>query len=195
MKKLRRSARLVDMTQHLLAEPHKLIPLTVFAEQYGAAKSSISEDLSIIKEAFESQGVGVLTTVAGAAAWSQVHSQGQDGRCACLHEQFNRPLGQSGTSLARRILVHVRYIGRPRDHVENRQAVRFRFCGQERRAGHDRRDQGDSTRVCDGRLFECTGCHRPERQQGDRGFGCEHQLCIRFQQADTNHVAGSPRLA
>lgn len=68
MKKLRRSARLVDMTQHLLAEPHKLIPLTVFAEQYGAAKSSISEDLSIIKEAFESQGVGVLTTVAGAVS-------------------------------------------------------------------------------------------------------------------------------
>ncbi|ERI08775.1 pur operon repressor [Aneurinibacillus aneurinilyticus] len=67
MKKLRRSARLVDMTQHLLARPHKLIPLTFFAEQYGAAKSSISEDLSIIKELFESEGVGLLRTVAGAA--------------------------------------------------------------------------------------------------------------------------------
>lgn len=67
MKKLRRSARLVDMTQHLLAHPHMLIPLTFFAEQYGAAKSSISEDLSIIKEAFEVQGVGLLKTVAGAA--------------------------------------------------------------------------------------------------------------------------------
>ncbi|MFY0544662.1 pur operon repressor [Brevibacillus sp. H7] len=67
MKKLRRSARLVDMTQHLLAHPHTLIPLTLFSEEYGAAKSSISEDLSIIKEAFETQGVGVLKTVAGAA--------------------------------------------------------------------------------------------------------------------------------
>ncbi|ASJ56651.1 pur operon repressor [Brevibacillus formosus] len=67
MKKLRRSARLVDMTQHLLAHPHTLTPLTLFAEQYGAAKSSISEDLSIIKEAFEVQGVGLLKTVAGAA--------------------------------------------------------------------------------------------------------------------------------
>ncbi|WP_421617341.1 pur operon repressor [Brevibacillus sp. TJ4] len=67
MKKMRRSARLVDMTQHLLAHPHTLIPLTLFAEQYGAAKSSISEDLSIIKEAFELQGVGLLKTVAGAA--------------------------------------------------------------------------------------------------------------------------------
>lgn len=67
MNKLRRSARLVDMTQHLLARPHKLIPLTYFAEQYGAAKSSISEDLSIIKELFETEGVGLLKTVAGAA--------------------------------------------------------------------------------------------------------------------------------
>lgn len=67
MKKLRRSARLVDMTQHLLVSPHKLIPLTFFADQYGAAKSSISEDLSIIKELFESEGIGLLKTIAGAA--------------------------------------------------------------------------------------------------------------------------------
>jgi purine operon repressor len=67
MKKMRRSARLVDMTQHLLSYPHKLIPLTFFSEAYGSAKSSISEDLAIIKEAFESEGVGVLKTVAGAA--------------------------------------------------------------------------------------------------------------------------------
>ncbi|WCK54624.1 pur operon repressor [Aneurinibacillus sp. Ricciae_BoGa-3] len=67
MKKLRRSARLVDMTQHLLARPHKLIPLTFFADQYGSAKSSISEDLSIIKELFELEGIGLLKTVAGAA--------------------------------------------------------------------------------------------------------------------------------
>ncbi|MBP1932448.1 pur operon repressor [Ammoniphilus resinae] len=66
-KKLRRSARLVDMTQHLLEHPYRLIPLTTFAEEYGSAKSSISEDLSIIKELFEHKGVGMLKTVAGAA--------------------------------------------------------------------------------------------------------------------------------
>lgn len=66
-KKLRRSARLVDMTQHLLEHPYKLIPLTFFAERFGSAKSSISEDLSIIKELFEHKGSGVLRTVAGAA--------------------------------------------------------------------------------------------------------------------------------
>jgi len=67
VKKLKRSARLVEMTQYLLSRPHHLIPLTTFAKRYGAAKSSISEDLAIIKEVFEDEGIGELQTLAGAA--------------------------------------------------------------------------------------------------------------------------------
>lgn len=67
MKKTKRSARLVEMTQYLLARPHRLVPLTVFADRYEAAKSSISEDLTIIKEVFEGEGIGELSTLAGAA--------------------------------------------------------------------------------------------------------------------------------
>ncbi|XEC94990.1 pur operon repressor [Paenibacillus tarimensis] len=67
MKKLKRSARLVEMTQYLLARPHTLISLTAFADRYQSAKSSISEDLAIIKEVFEEEGLGDLYTLAGAA--------------------------------------------------------------------------------------------------------------------------------
>lgn len=67
MKKLKRSARLVEMTQYLLARPHTLISLTAFADRYQSAKSSISEDLAIIKEVFEDEGIGDLYTLAGAA--------------------------------------------------------------------------------------------------------------------------------
>lgn len=67
MKKLRRSARLVEMTQYLLFRPHTIIPLTTFADRYSSAKSSISEDLAIIKEVFESEELGELNTLAGAA--------------------------------------------------------------------------------------------------------------------------------
>lgn len=65
--KLRRSGRLVDMTRYLLQRPHTLLPLAYFCDRYGAAKSSISEDLDIVKESFETQGVGSLETVAGAS--------------------------------------------------------------------------------------------------------------------------------
>ncbi|OBR62562.1 pur operon repressor [Paenibacillus oryzae] len=67
MKKLKRSSRLVEMTQYLLARPHTLISLTAFADRYQSAKSSISEDLAIIKEVFEEEGIGELHTLAGAA--------------------------------------------------------------------------------------------------------------------------------
>ncbi|OZM55849.1 pur operon repressor [Lottiidibacillus patelloidae] len=65
--KLRRSARLVDMTRVLLDQPHELISLSYFSERYQSAKSSISEDLGIIKSSFEHEGIGTLKTVAGAA--------------------------------------------------------------------------------------------------------------------------------
>jgi len=66
MKKLKRSARLVEMTQYLLFRPHMLISLNTFADRYSSAKSSISEDLAIIKEVFELDGLGELHTFTGA---------------------------------------------------------------------------------------------------------------------------------
>ena len=65
--KFRRSERLVDMTNYLLEHPGELVSLTYFAERYSSAKSSISEDLTIIKDTFEQRGIGSLTTVPGAA--------------------------------------------------------------------------------------------------------------------------------
>jgi len=65
--KWKRSERLVDMTYYLLDHPHQLIPLTYFSELYQSAKSSISEDLTIVKETFEEKGIGLLMTVPGAA--------------------------------------------------------------------------------------------------------------------------------
>lgn len=65
--KWKRSERLVDMTHYLLEHPHQLIPLTYFSDLYNSAKSSISEDLQIVKETFEEKGIGLLVTVPGAA--------------------------------------------------------------------------------------------------------------------------------
>jgi len=65
--KFRRSERLIDMTNYLLEHPRQLVSLSYFAEKYGSAKSSISEDLTIIKETFEQRGIGILQTLPGAA--------------------------------------------------------------------------------------------------------------------------------
>lgn len=67
MKKIRRSARIVDMTSYLLQHPNQIISLNRFSERYQSAKSSISEDLQIIKEVVESEQIGELHTLAGAS--------------------------------------------------------------------------------------------------------------------------------
>ncbi|QQZ09491.1 pur operon repressor [Heyndrickxia vini] len=65
--KFRRSERLIDMTHYLLERPKELVSLTFFSERYESAKSSISEDLAIIKDTFEKQGIGSLQTIPGAS--------------------------------------------------------------------------------------------------------------------------------
>lgn len=65
--KLRRSERMVVISNYLINNPYKLTNLNTFASEYEAAKSSISEDLVIIKRAFEQSGIGKISTVTGAS--------------------------------------------------------------------------------------------------------------------------------
>lgn len=64
--KTRRSDRLIDMTRYFMERPHTLVSLTFFAERYESAKSSISEDLAIIKRIVKLRGIGILETIPGA---------------------------------------------------------------------------------------------------------------------------------
>ena len=65
--KVRRSNRLVDMTRYLMEHPRLLVSLKFFGERYDSAKSSISEDLRIIRHTFHSWGMGRLETIPGAS--------------------------------------------------------------------------------------------------------------------------------
>ncbi|UQS82307.1 pur operon repressor [Bombilactobacillus folatiphilus] len=64
--KVRRSERLVAITHYLEQRPYQLVPLTFFAQKYNSAKSSISEDITIIKRAFLNSHLGVVETLPGA---------------------------------------------------------------------------------------------------------------------------------
>lgn len=66
MKKMRRSERIVDLTQQFLHKPNIQVSLTNFAGQFLSAKSSISEDIDIINRIFQEKGIGELVTIAGA---------------------------------------------------------------------------------------------------------------------------------
>src|SRR5690606_26488822 len=55
------------MVKMLVDRPGVLVPLGRFVEGLGAAKSTVSEDLAVIRTTFEQLGLGVVETVAGAA--------------------------------------------------------------------------------------------------------------------------------
>lgn len=67
MEKMKRAERMVAITQMLMLKPNVLTPLTLFAERFGTAKSTISEDLIAVKESLLLSGQGHLETIAGAA--------------------------------------------------------------------------------------------------------------------------------
>ena len=65
--KLKRSERMVVISNYLINNPYQLTSLNTFAERYEVAKSSISEDVAIIKKAFEESQIGEIETVTGAS--------------------------------------------------------------------------------------------------------------------------------
>ncbi len=66
-RKLKRNERLVVITKFLLDHPGRLISLSEFTHMLSAAKSSISEDIGIIRETFSDMDLGVLETQTGVA--------------------------------------------------------------------------------------------------------------------------------
>lgn len=66
MSKLNRSERLILMIKYLVEHPGEQISLNLFSERFDAAKSTISEDLTLIKETLESTGSGLVRTHTGA---------------------------------------------------------------------------------------------------------------------------------
>jgi purine operon repressor len=64
---VKRSERLVDLTNYLLENPYKLLQLGFFVARYESSKSTISEDLEIVREVFKQRGIGILETFPGAA--------------------------------------------------------------------------------------------------------------------------------
>lgn len=112
--KWKRSERLVDMTRHLLEHPHTLISLTFFSDRYAAAKSSISEDLAILKETFEESGTGKLVTISGAAGGIKYIPVASDSEVREVIELLKEELGRSDRLLPGGYLYMTDLLGNPR---------------------------------------------------------------------------------
>lgn len=63
--KMKRNQRIVYISQYFVTHPNQLISLSTFAEQFSAAKSSISEDVDFVRELFQDNNIGDIETLAG----------------------------------------------------------------------------------------------------------------------------------
>lgn len=67
MDRIKRNERLGAMTRILTGTPNRLFTLSHFVEMFGAAKSTVSEDLSILADTLKEFDLGELITLPGAA--------------------------------------------------------------------------------------------------------------------------------
>jgi purine operon repressor len=67
LNKITRSERIAMILLMLAQKPNKLHTLTEFAERFGCAKSTLSEDMSALKKVLSQHGLGRIETVPGAA--------------------------------------------------------------------------------------------------------------------------------
>lgn len=67
MDKFTRNQRVAAITKLLTSCPNKIINLNYFADMLDAAKSTVSEDILIVRESFNKLNMGTIETIPGAA--------------------------------------------------------------------------------------------------------------------------------
>ncbi len=99
MDRIKRNERLAAMSRILTGSPNRIYTLSHFTEMFGAAKSTISEDLSILADTFAQFDLGRLTTVAGAAGGVIYRAVPSKQKTVATLEALSERLSQRGRLL------------------------------------------------------------------------------------------------
>jgi purine operon repressor len=99
MDRIKRSERLGAMAASLMARPNKIHTLGTFCEMFGAAKSTISEDIELLRSSFEAFGQGELSTVAGAAGGVRYRATVDMARAKAFLRELSQRLSDAGRLL------------------------------------------------------------------------------------------------
>lgn len=81
-----RNERIAYLSAVLGTHPRRLYTLAHFQEALGASKSSLSEDLQVVRQVFENQGIGRIETVSGAKGGFRFMPGATDSRQSVLEE-------------------------------------------------------------------------------------------------------------
>lgn len=160
---------------------------------FGAAKSTLSEDIDILRGVFAQFHLGQLDTVTGAAGGVPLSSGARAGRRLPHGEGSGADAGRAGARSAGRFHLYGRYSGDAgrggadgHDHCLSILPRGTGFRPDDGDEGHsDCDDDGAGTGRADG--------HCAQRQQGLRRPGGEYQLSVRFRQPGGDDEPFPPR--
>jgi len=102
---MKRAERVAAIIKILSETPNKSYSLNYFCNLFGAAKSSISEDLQTAKQTLESVNLGIIQTTSGAGGGVKYIPYISDQDCKKLQEETQR----RQQNFRRRFFVYFRY--------------------------------------------------------------------------------------
>ena len=97
---MRRSERVAILVRALVDRPGEVVPLARFCEWFGAARSTVSEDVALVREAFERFGLGCVETLPGAGGGVRYRPRWPRERVESFLAELAATLGQPDRVLA-----------------------------------------------------------------------------------------------
>ena len=92
MNPLSRKERICCISAILTGSPNKLYSLSYFGEMFGSAKSTLSEDVSIMKDAFAKMDMGEIDVVIGAGGGVRFHPSADGASMRNIMEEIRSEL-------------------------------------------------------------------------------------------------------
>ena len=99
MDKIKRNERLGALTRILMDTPNRIHTLSEFCELFGAAKSTISEDIDLVSASLARFDLGCVETVAGAAGGVRYRAMPSPARVRRTLDAVARRLTEPGRML------------------------------------------------------------------------------------------------
>ncbi len=104
MRKLKRSERIAAIIRMLSSEPGRVFTLREFSEQFGCAKSTLSEDISLLRTALCECKLGIVESINGAAGGVRFYPFYDDASDALFVEELCKTLSHSSRILPGNLL-------------------------------------------------------------------------------------------
>lgn len=131
MDKIQRNERISALVKILTDSPGKLFTLGYFTEMFGSAKSTLSEDIDIVRSALEKFGLGSIDTSSGASGGVKFVPKPADDKTSRFLESLCAELSHRERILAGGYLYMLDIIYNPEMVSEIGRIFAGRFCDKQ----------------------------------------------------------------